>query len=130
MQVQPWQIRSWTPVYIPTDSMGDLVNLLQPITTIVVGTQDNLRSGNALWAAEHKGLRFGIAWDWAEMRPNVPTLTDPMQLLSNIKVTDSEGLCLPLGQAVLYLNSIVHGLKWCGQIEPRKVRRGTNQLVC
>jgi hypothetical protein len=81
------------------------------------------RQGQVLWGTECKGQPVGLAWDWAEVRADVPALSDPMNVLSNVQLLDEQGECMDEGMRIVHLNTAVHGLGWqrhtCGDgLEP------------
>jgi hypothetical protein len=70
------------------------------------------RQGQMLWGTECCGQPVGLAWDWAEVRADVPALRDPMSVLSNVQLLDEQGDCMDEGMRIVHLNTAVHGLGW------------------
>jgi hypothetical protein len=63
------------------------------------------------------GLRnAGIAWDWAEIKPGVVVLMDPMALLANIRIMDDSEEGYELEGRAATLNRAVRSLAWHKQV--------------
>ena len=54
----------------------------------------------------------GLLWEWVEVRPGVVAMSDPMSIVSNIRIMEPgpEGEELP--ERILRLNRAVHGWAW------------------
>jgi hypothetical protein len=79
-------------------------------------------TGTTLWGVSDGGVKAGIAWDWAEIRPGVVVLLDPMALLANIRITDDSEDKYELDGRVATLNRAVRRLPW-----HREVRHALNK---
>jgi hypothetical protein len=108
-----WQIFAWEPVYASASTVEKAASLLRPVNTTVGEPRPGVpRSGHTIWVGALDGHQVGVCWDWSELRPNVITLTDPMKLLSNIRLVDGDGFCLDQSSMALYLNTLVNELDW------------------
>ncbi|MEO5735349.1 MAG: hypothetical protein ABIN96_01350 [Rubrivivax sp.] len=71
-----------------------------------------MKHGLSLWGCELDGTLVGMAWDWAEVRPSVVALSDPMKILSNIILLDDDRCCMEEARRLLYFNTAVFRLPW------------------
>ncbi len=112
--VAAWQVISWPRVYWPVRQFYKHAKKFRHLGTSVqgFGGADSLKHGLSLWGCELDGALFGIAWDWAEVRPEVVALADPMKLLSNIVLLDADRCCMEETKRLLYFNTAVFQLPW------------------
>lgn len=68
--------------------------------------------GQAVWGSLQADAPVGIAWDWAEVAPDVVVLADPMMIMSNLQLIDDDGQPLTPDERILALNAAIHGLPW------------------
>ena len=114
MTIPAWQLITWKPVLTTLADFRSALARMRPLGLPGGGQrppQGGL-SGQAFWAAEHRGQPVGLAWDWAEVRQDVVALSDPMNVLSNITLVDSMGEHLDAATRLLHLNSAIHMLEW------------------
>lgn len=112
--VAAWQVISWPRVYWSVRQFNKNTKTLAHLGTSVqgFGGASDLKHGLSLWGCELDGAMFGIAWDWAEVRPDVVALADPMKILSNIVLLDSDRCCMGESRRLLYFNTAVFQLPW------------------
>ncbi len=126
MTIPAWQLISWKPVLTTLPEFRRALAHMRPFAESSLegagpgGPRDGPRQGQALWAGTHKGQPLGLAWDWAEVRKNVVALRDPMNVLSNVRLVDDEGVPLGAAERVLHLNSAIHELDWQACVMPRQ----------
>lgn len=112
MKFPPWQVASWTRCFVQLDEFQRLSSGMRQVACTGGASASGLLAGQCLWGLEFRGAPIGVAWDWGEALPGVPALCDPMSLISNIDLVDSEGLCLSHDEALLHLNQVVQSLEW------------------
>lgn len=120
MNIPVWQILTWEPVALTVDTLQRMSRRLRHLATSpqLPSPGAGLRQGQVLWGAKLGGRRIGVAWDWAEMREGVVVLSDPMSIISNVRLLDAHGQAVPAHEGVLHLNSVVHGLDWHADVLP------------
>lgn len=124
MTIPAWQVISWKPVLTTWPEFRGMLARMRPMDPMP-RRGGRLRQGQTLWAATHQGLPLGLAWDWAEVRDESVALSDPMNVLSNVRLVDDDGVPLAGSQRIVHLNSAVHELDW--QVHVRRPRLGLVQ---
>lgn len=127
MSYQSWQVLTWPRVFFTLWQWRALVARtgLLDATRIETDNASGRRVGTVLWGGIDSNRRFGMAWDWAEVMPGVVAMSDPMRIVSNIMLVDSEGNCLPPNARLLHLNSAIASLCW----QPAVIRAAEAELV-
>jgi hypothetical protein len=79
--------------------------------------RDRTHLGEVLWGIELKGdadssRMVGICWEWREVIPNVLALSNPLGILSNIRLKDERGELVAASTLVLHLNAAVSRFTW------------------
>jgi len=111
---------SWKPVLTTWPEFRRMLARMRPLDPRPGGGR-RPRQGQTLWAATHQGLPLGLAWDWAEVRDESVALSDPMNVLSNVRLVDDDGLPLAGSQRLVHLNSAVHELDWQAHVRRPKL---------
>lgn len=107
-----WTVLSWSQVLWQSPWHQD-PPLRHVETTIDPGeARPGCKKGLTLWACETARGPIGLAWEWSEIRPRVPALTDQMHMATNLCLVDAEGRTIPESRKVLVLNALVHSLPW------------------
>lgn len=131
MTIPAWQLMSWKPVLTTLPEFRCALARMRPwVDTLgaaaegagAVDPAGGRRQGQALWASTHQGQPLGLAWDWAEVRKDVVALSDPMNVLSNVRLVDEAGAPLGAAEQVLHLNSAIHELEWQAHVMQRPAR--------
>lgn len=114
LAVPAWSVMNWSTVYATLEQFKAAMSKARPMKASFYDEKGTgtLRKGQALWMAETSCGPIGLAWDWAEVADGVPAMMDPMTILSNVALTDSEGCLLGPSEAILQLNSVIYGLPW------------------
>jgi hypothetical protein len=107
-----WSVKAWPEVYATVEQFAAAARQLKPISQQYEKAAGILRSGNVLWSTLVQGRPVGLAWDWAELRPQVVAICDPMCILTNVKLVDAEGCLLEEGSEAMELNRVIHDLPW------------------
>lgn len=114
MQIPAWQIATWAEVSVSVHDWDTYATAFRHLGTTAYQYDDEtgLRRGQALWAREAANDIVGLAWDWAELRPGVVAMSDPMTVLSNVLLVDEQGCPLDAFRRILCLNNSVFLLPW------------------
>lgn len=89
-----------------------LPDLLYPVEHGIDCVVDSRHFGHATWAANLDAKTVVISWQWAEMRPGIITILDPMTLVSNMRILRLDGVCLNDEITLIHLNNIVYSVRW------------------
>lgn len=74
--------------------------------------------GQTVWGGRANDSAAGISWDWIEVTDGVIAITDPMMMITNLRLIGCEDEVLTAHDAAPHLNKLVHGLPW--QTEVRR----------
>ena len=111
MNIPAWQIVTWNPVVVAVTQWKSLKGFRCLGSSSRV--DDNGRSlGSLLWASDDLPGRVGLAWDWCEASSNVFVMSDPMTVLSNVDLFDSDDVRTNEFKRVLHLNNAIYRLSW------------------
>lgn len=112
----PWSLRALPPLWCHVDgSVG--VRFEHLGTHVAANGEHGVISGQTLWGnadAEHPA---GVAWDWVLVADGVFAMSDPMSLVTNVRLLGEGGEVLTAWQAARYLNEMVHQLPWQDEVE-------------
>lgn len=123
MLVPVWTVASWKTVVASSRAFSRHAMHLTHLGTCVQPRTGSggRRCGQVLWGTRTPEGMVGLAWDWAEVRDSVITLSDPMTIMSNVKLVDADGESLSESERILHMNNVVHELNWQGSLrEARK----------
>lgn len=114
MTVHAWQVLTWPRAFFtPTQWRAYVARMgLLEASRIETDDSSNCGEGTVLWGLVEPERKVGMAWDWREVKRGVLALADPMRIISNVMLVDSDGKCLPQSARVLYLNNAIASLCW------------------
>jgi len=95
----------------PSEGVASSVMACTAGIDLVIGDPDGLHEpahGSIAWAKLRGDGRLVLAWDWAEARPNVCALINPVTPGSNARLVRSDRVALGMVLILLELNAIVH----------------------
>jgi len=123
MQMTAWQLMACETVVKTVNEFEMLTCELRQVGSScrVDDARDGLRSGQEVWAALNDSEPIQIAWEWAEIQPDVVALFDPMNIVCNVALVDDQGMALARSKRMLHLNNIVHQLDWRDALDWRRV---------
>jgi hypothetical protein len=81
--------------------------------------------GQTVWGGRAADSAAGISWDWIEITKDVIAISDPMMMITNLRVLGRDGGVMCAHEAAPYLNQLVNGLPW--QVE---VLKALGEGVC
>lgn len=55
---------------------------------------------------------IGVCWPWAQLRPNVVALANPLGIATNVRLTETDGSNVADQRKLLHLNSAVYAAPW------------------
>ena len=106
-----WIVFAWAPVLWQAGSAPRL-NLVHLGTRVLSFGDGAPCSGQTLWGDESDDPAAGVAWDWIELRDGVVAMSDPMGMVTNLRLIDAQGDVLSQTQVALHLHHLVHALPW------------------
>ena len=119
MAMRSWVLRSWPEVHWELPSQESHWPLFQHMGTNVRGDLDDAgrRVGETVWAARLDDDRvIGAAWEWVELRPGVPAISDPNGFVTNGCLLDADGAALEEPGVIVGLNRIARTIPWQGVV--------------
>jgi hypothetical protein len=111
----PWTVRAWPTLLWQLEKLEPLQ--LRHLDTRVTnpGDQVSRTAGQTVWAAN--SVQAGMAWDWIQLARGVVAMADPLSVITNLRLVNSEGAVLSPIESLRHLNEIVHMLPWQDEVE-------------
>ncbi len=72
--------------------------------------------GQTLWHFRHGDGLAAIGWEWVQVRRGFLAMSDPMNIVSNLRVVDDENCAVSDSQRLIVLNTMVHATPWQGDV--------------
>jgi hypothetical protein len=121
----PWSLRAWPPLLWQAGKSSALQ--LHHLGTRVTfsGDREVGTAGQTMWGGHAADGEAGVAWDWIQIARGVVAMTDPMSVVTNLRLVGAAGEVLTACEAAVFLNEIVHALPW--QTEVARALRGPTQ---
>ncbi len=116
-----WIVYAWTPVLWQAASAPRLHWVHLGTSVLTFGDDDAPCSGQTLWGERSDTRAAGVAWDWIEVRDGVVAMSDPLGMITNLRLVDARGDVMSPTQIAVHLHPLVHALPW--QTEVRRALR-------
>jgi hypothetical protein len=107
-----WVVCAWPPLLWQASQAPQLQLAHLGTRVLTFGDEQSPCSGQTLWGDATEERSAGVAWDWVEIHGGVVAMSDPMGLVTNIRLLDARGETLPDREAAVQLNQLVHELPW------------------
>lgn len=116
-----WSVRAWTPVLWQADGAERL--RFDHLDTQIFETaqHDEPLHGQTVWRGAAPDGEAGVAWDWVMLSDEVVAMSDPMSVVTNLRLIGEHGEVLTSWEAARHLSRIVYALPWQGEVQ-RAVR--------
>ena len=113
----PWTVRAWPTLLWQVENLPPLQ--LRHLDTRITnpGDQVSRQAGQTVWAAAANAGQLGMAWDWIQLSRGVVAMADPLSVITNLRLVDSDGAVLSPIESLRHLNEIVHTLAWQDEVE-------------
>ncbi len=111
-----WIVYAWPPVLCQANSAPDLHLVHLGTRVLSFGDEDEPCCGQTLWASPDDVPSAGVAWDWVEIQRGVVAMTDPLGMVTNLRLLDEHGEALSQLQVAMRLHRIVHTLPWQSEV--------------
>ena len=111
-----WIVYAWAPVLWQAASAPALHLVHLGTRVLNFGDEDGPCSGQTLWGQHSEARAAGVAWDWIEVRHGVVAMSDPLGMVTNLRLLDAHGEVLSQSQIALRLHQLVHALPWQSEV--------------
>ena len=111
-----WIVYAWAPVLWQASSDAPLHLVHLGTSVLTFGDDSGPCSGQTLWGDESDDHATGVAWDWVELRKGVVAMSDPMGVVTNLRLIDTQGDVLNQTQMAVHLHQLVHALPWQSEV--------------
>jgi hypothetical protein len=112
-----WIVCAW-PTLLWQASRAPQLHLMHLGTRVLnFGDEASLCTGQTLWGDETEAQSAGVAWDWVRLQPGVVAMSDPLGLVTNLKLIDEHGEELTNIEAAVRLHQLVHALPWQSEVQ-------------
>src|ERR1700754_139744 len=112
-----WIVYAWPPVLCQADSAPELHLIHLGTRVLSFGDEDAPRSGQTLWGSASDDRSAGVAWDWVEIQRGVVAMSDPLGMVTNLRLLDERAEALRQLQMPVRLHQIVHPLPWQDEVQ-------------
>lgn len=120
-----WIVCAWPPLLWQASRAPQLHLTHLGTHVLSVGDQASLCSGQTLWGDANDEQSAGVAWDWVELQQGVVAMSDPLGLVTNLKLLDDQGAALTRVEAAMQLHQLVYKLPWQSEVQ-----RALHQAEC
>ncbi len=108
----PWSLRAWPPLLWQAGVPAP-VRFCHLGTRVLPCTETpGTATGQTIWAATGADGEAGMAWDWVEICRGVVAMTDPLAVVTNLRLLGSEGTVLSTQESAGFINEMVRALPW------------------
>ena len=117
-----WIVYAWAPVLWQASTAARLHLVHLGTRVLTLGDDDGPCTGQTLWGDDSEAYAAGVAWDWVELREGVVAMSDPLGMVTNLRLVDDHGDVLSQTQVAVRLHPLVHALPWQNEVT-RVLRR-------
>jgi hypothetical protein len=112
-----WVVYAWAPVLWQAARAPQLHLVHLGTRVLTFGDDDGPCSGQTLWGDQSETCAAGVAWDWIEVRHGVVAMSDPLGMITNLRLIDANGEVLSQTQVAVHLHPLVHALPWQSEVQ-------------
>ena len=112
-----WIVYAWAPVLWQASAAPKLHLVHLGTRVLSFGDDDEPCSGQTLWGDNSEQHAAGVAWDWIELRQGVVAMSDPLGMVTNLRLLDARGEALSHVQVTVHLHQLVHALPWQTEVQ-------------
>jgi hypothetical protein len=112
-----WIVYAWAPVLWQASSAPRLHLVHLGTRVLTFGDDESPCSGQTLWADDSESCAAGVAWDWVELRRGVVAMSDPLGMVTNLRLIDAQGEVMSQTQIAVHLHPLVHALPWQSEVK-------------
>lgn len=111
-----WIVYAWAPVLWQASAAPELHLVHLGTRVLTFGDDDSPCSGQTLWGDHTECRAAGVAWDWVEVRQGVVAMSDPLGMVTNLRLLDDQGAEMNQTQVAVHLHQLVHSLPWQSEV--------------
>ena len=127
MHTTAWSVRAWPPLLWQADGAAQLHFDHLDTHVFTPSDLDTPCSGQTVWRGQlDDGSTAGVAWDWVLLPNDVVAMTDPMCVVTNLRLVGDRGEVLTAWESARHLSRIVYGLPWQHTVQ-RELERSMAQ---
>ena len=112
-----WIVCAWPPILWQASRAPQLHLTHLGTRVLNFGDEDSPCTGQTLWGDESEDHSAGVAWDWVRLMPGVVAMSDPLGLVTNLKLLDDQGEALTNVEAAVRLHQLVYSLPWQSEVQ-------------
>jgi hypothetical protein len=112
-----WIVYAWPPILWQASRAPQLHLMHLGTRVLNLGDEGSPCTGQTLWGEETEDRSAGVAWDWVRLLPGVVAMSDPLGLITNLKLLDDQGEALTNLEAAVRLHQLVHALPWQNEVQ-------------
>ena len=112
-----WIVYAWAPVLWQASAAPQLQLVHLGTRVLSFGDADCPSSGQTLWGDDSDQNATGVAWDWVELPQGVVAMSDPLGMVTNLRLLDAQGAALNQNQVAVHLHQLVHLLPWQSEVK-------------
>jgi len=112
-----WIVCAWPPILWQASRAPQLHLMHLGTKVLNFGDEGMPCTGQTLWGEETDDHSAGVAWDWVRLLPGVVAMSDPLGLVTNLKLLDDQGEALTNLEAAVRLHQLVHALPWQSEVQ-------------
>ena len=112
-----WIVYAWPPVLCQASSAPQLHLVHLGTRVLTFGDEAGPCSGQTLWGDASEDRSAGVAWDWVELQEGVVAMSDPLGMVTNLRLLDARGQALSQIQVAAHLHLLVHALPWQTEVQ-------------
>jgi hypothetical protein len=112
-----WIVCAWPPILWQASRAPQLHLTHLGTRVLNFGDESNPCTGQTLWGEESEDHSAGVAWDWVRLMPGVVAMSDPLGLVTNLKLLDDQGEALTNLEVAVRLHRLVHALPWQSEVQ-------------
>ena len=112
-----WIVYAWPPVLCQASSAPQLHLVHLGTRVLTFGDEAGPCSGQTLWGDASEDRSAGVAWDWVELQEGVVAMSDPLGMVTNLRLLDARGEALSQIQVAAHLHLLVHALPWQTEVQ-------------
>lgn len=112
-----WIVYAWPPLLWQASRAPQLQLSHLGTRVLSFGDDAGICSGQTLWGDANERQTAGVAWDWVQLQQGVVAMSDPLGLVTNLKLLDDDGEALTNMEVAVRLHQLVYDLPWQSEVE-------------
>lgn len=112
----PWALYAWPAIFCQASikRKARFVHLGTRVTT--AGSLGTPCAGQTVWSEYFDEGQAGLAWDWIQIADGVVAMSNPLCVVTNLRLVGEHGELLAARESALHLSRIVCQLPWQDEV--------------